>query len=91
MGSSLAGPSGVGLGLRALRWFGVRGPGHSRVPRDVWDECRAGRERKVRTLTYEDSSVLLLEPALEKESDQYLNAHRPGGGNSATTSTRDYF
>ena len=28
---SLAGPSGVSLGLRALRWFGVFGPGHSRV------------------------------------------------------------
>ena len=27
---SLAGPSGVGLELRALRWFGVCGPGHSR-------------------------------------------------------------
>ena len=25
---SLAGPSGFGLGLRALRWFGVCGPGH---------------------------------------------------------------
>ena len=24
----LAGPSGFGLGLRALRWFGVCGPGH---------------------------------------------------------------
>ena len=28
MGLSLAGPSGAGLGLRALRWFGVCGPGH---------------------------------------------------------------
>ena len=28
MGLSLAGPSGVGLGLLALRWFGVCGPGH---------------------------------------------------------------
>ena len=28
MGSSLAGPSGFGLGLRALRRFGVCGPGH---------------------------------------------------------------
>ena len=28
MGLSLAGPSGSGLGLRALRWFGVCGPGH---------------------------------------------------------------
>ena len=28
MGLSLAGPSRFGLGLRALRWFGVCGPGH---------------------------------------------------------------
>ena len=28
MGSSLAGPSSSGLGLRALRWFGVFGLGH---------------------------------------------------------------
>ena len=28
MGLSLAGPSGFGLGLRALRWLGVCGPGH---------------------------------------------------------------
>ena len=28
MGLSLAGPSGVGIGLRALRRFGVCGPGH---------------------------------------------------------------
>ena len=28
MGLSLAGPSGFGLRLRALRWFGVCGPGH---------------------------------------------------------------
>ena len=28
MGLTLAGPSSFGLGLRALRWFGVCGPGH---------------------------------------------------------------
>ena len=28
MGLFLAGPSGFGLGLRALWWFGVFGPGH---------------------------------------------------------------
>ena len=28
MGLSLAGPSGFVVGLRALRWFGVCGPGH---------------------------------------------------------------
>ena len=31
MGFSQAGPSGVGLELRALRWLGVCGTGHSRV------------------------------------------------------------
>ena len=50
------------------------------MPRDVWDECRATAERIARTLTYEDLSVLLLELASEKESDQHLNAYRPGGG-----------
>ena len=54
----------------------------AKVPRDVWDECRATAKRKARTLTYEDLSVLLLELALEKESDQHLNAYRPGRGNS---------
>ena len=50
--------------------------------RDIWDECRATRKRKARTLTYEDWSVLLLELALKKESDQHLNAyrHRVQGG-----------
>ena len=28
MGLSVAGPSRVGVGLRALRWFDVCGPGH---------------------------------------------------------------
>ena len=32
IGLSLAGPSSFGLGLRALRWFGVYGRSHSRVP-----------------------------------------------------------
>ena len=54
----------------------------AKIPQDVWDECRATVERNARTLTYEDLSVLLLERALEKESDQHLNAYRPGGGNS---------
>ena len=31
MGLALAGASGVGLGLRVLRWFGLCGPGDSRV------------------------------------------------------------
>ena len=54
----------------------------AKIPQDVRDECRATAERKARTLTYEDLSVLLLELPLEKESDQHLNAYRPGGGNS---------
>ena len=54
----------------------------AKIPRDVWNECQAKAERKARTLTYEDVSVLLLELGPEKESDQHLNAYRPGGGNS---------
>ena len=54
----------------------------AKIPRGVWDDCRATAKRKARTLTYEDSSFLLLELALEKESDQHLNAYRPGGGSS---------
>ena len=33
---------------------------------------------------YKDLSVLLLELVLEKESDQHLNAYRPGGGGSGS-------
>ena len=54
------------------------------LPRELSDECRATAERKARALNYEDLSVLLLEPALEKESDQHLNAYRPGGGGSGS-------
>ena len=54
----------------------------AKIPRDVWDECRGTAQRKARTLTYEYLSVLLLELALEKEDDQYLNTYRPGGGSS---------
>ena len=56
----------------------------AKIPTSVWDECRATAERKARTLTYEDLSVLLLELALEKESDQHLDAYRPGGGGSGS-------
>ena len=56
----------------------------AKIPRDVWDECRATAERKARILTYEDLSVLLLELVLEKESDQHLNAYSPGGGGSGS-------
>ena len=54
----------------------------AKIPRDVWDECRATAERKGRTLTYEELSVLLLDLAVEKENDQHLNAYHPGGGNA---------
>ena len=54
----------------------------AKLPRELWDQCRATAERKERALNYEDLSVLLLELALEKESDQRLNAYRPGGGGS---------
>ena len=56
----------------------------AKIPTSVWDECRATAERKARTLTYEDLSVLLLELALETESDQHLDAYRHGGGGSGS-------
>ena len=51
----------------------------SKLPRELWDECRSTAERKPRALHYEDLCVLLLELALEKDSDQHLNNYRPGG------------
>ena len=54
----------------------------AKLPRELWDECRSTAERKARALNYEDLSVLLLELAPDKESDQHLNAYRPGGGGS---------
>ena len=54
----------------------------AKLPRELWDECRSTAERKARSLHYEDLCVLLLELALEKESDQHLNNYRPGGGGS---------
>ena len=56
----------------------------AKIPTSLWDECRATAETKARTLTYEDLSVLLLVLALEKESDQHLDANRPGGGGSGS-------
>ena len=56
----------------------------AKLPEEVWDECRATAERKAIALTYEDLSMLHLELALEKESDQHLNAERPGGGGSGS-------
>ena len=58
------------------------------LPQELWDDSRATAERKARALTYEDLSVLLLELALEKESDQHLNAYRPGGGGSGSHGER---
>ena len=55
-----------------------------KLRRELWDECRSTAERKARALNYEDLSVLLLELALEKESDQHLNPYRPGGGGSGS-------
>ena len=54
----------------------------AKLPRELWDECRSTAERKAGSLRYEDVCVLLLELALEKESDQHLNNYRPGGGGS---------
>ena len=54
----------------------------AKLPRELWDECRSTAERKARSLRYKDLCVLLLELALEKESDQHLNNYRPGGGGS---------
>ena len=54
----------------------------AKLPGELWDECRSTDERKARSLRYEDLCVVLLELALEKESDQHLNNYRPGGGGS---------
>ena len=56
----------------------------AKIPRELWDECRSMAERKVRALHYEDLCVLLLELALEKESNQHLKNYRPGGGGSGS-------
>ena len=56
----------------------------AKLPRVLWDECRSTAERRARALHYEDFRVLLLELALEKESDQHLNNYRPGGGGSGS-------
>ena len=56
----------------------------AKLPREPWDECRSTAERKARALNYEDLSVLLMELALEKKSDQHLNAYCPGGGTSGS-------
>ena len=49
----------------------------AKLPRELWDECRSTAERKARSLRYEDLCVLLLELALEKESDQLKPVRTP--------------
>ena len=56
----------------------------AKLPRELWDECRSTAERKARAPHYEVLCVLLLELALENESDQHLNNYRPGGGGSGS-------
>ena len=56
----------------------------AKLPRELWDECGSTAERKARALHYEDLCVLLLELALEKESDQHLNNYRPRGRGSGS-------
>ena len=58
----------------------------AKLPRELWDECSSTAERKARALNYEDLCVQLYELALEKESDQHLNAYRPQGGGSGSHS-----
>ena len=55
-----------------------------KLPRELWGECRSTAERRAKALHYEDLCVLLLELALEKESDQHMNAYRPEGGGSGS-------
>ena len=56
----------------------------AKLLQELWDECRSTAERKARALNCENLSEPLLELALEKESDQHLNAYRPGGGGSGS-------
>ena len=56
----------------------------AKIPRELWDECRSTAERKARSLRYEDLCVILLDLALEKESDQHLNNYLPGGAGSGS-------
>ena len=56
----------------------------AKLPRELWDECRATARRKARVLNYEDLYELLLELALGKKNDRHLNAYRPGGGGSGS-------
>ena len=56
----------------------------AKLSRELLDECRSTAERKATALNYEDLCVLLLDLALEKESDPHLNAYRPGAGGSGS-------
>ena len=61
-----------------LFWLGAK------LPPELWDECRSTAEHKGTALHYEDLCVLLLELALEKESNQHLNNYCPGAGGSGS-------
>ena len=56
----------------------------AKLPQELCKECRSTAERKARALYYEDLCVLLLELALEKESNKDRNNYRPGGGGSGS-------
>ena len=56
----------------------------AKLPQELCAECRSTAERKATALHYEDLCVLLLELALERESDQHLNNYRPRGGGSGS-------
>ena len=51
----------------------------AKIPKDVSEGCPATAEGKARILNYENLTVLLLELALQKGSNQHLNANRPEG------------
>ena len=56
----------------------------AKLPWELWDECRSTAERRARALHEGGLCVLLMELALEKESDQHLNNYPPGGGGSGS-------
>ena len=73
-------PAGISELLAHLdHWGGQLKPGSygsdellfwsvAKLLRELWDKCGATAERKARSLTYEDLSVLLLELVLEKNA-----------------------
>ena len=89
-------PGGVSELLADLdHWAGRLTPGSyssddllfwlvAKLARELWDECRSTAERKARALRYENLCVLILELALEKESEEHLKNYRLGGGGSGS-------